>query len=162
VKRPVRDPDPALRRFERDAAIACGAMACAALVLGRGRPDLAAGVVAGGCLMALSYLAIKGGVDVLVGAVSRPGPLAGAADDGAADAPDDGADTQVPGTRARRVALAVKFFTRYALLAVGAYVMLTCFRLHPVGLLAGATSPFVAAVAQVVRMSRAAARREHP
>jgi hypothetical protein len=40
--------------------------------------------------------------------------------------------------------------------------MLTCFRLHPAGLLVGAMSPFVAAAVQVVRMSRAAARREHP
>jgi hypothetical protein len=56
----------------------------------------------------------------------------------------------------------VKFFTRYALLAVGAYVMLACLRVHPVGLLAGATTPFVAAAVLAVRSSRATSRREHP
>jgi hypothetical protein len=62
----------------------------------------------------------------------------------------------------RRALLAVKFFTRYALLAVAAYVMLTRFRLHPVGVLAGATSPFLAALMQVFRMPRVRRPRAHP
>lgn len=141
----ILDRDQALRQFEWDAAVACGAMAAIALAIGRGRPDGAASVLAGGALMALSYWAIKGGVDVVVGVSSRAGlqpcPV-------------------LPPPR--RVWLAVKFFTRYALLAVGAYVMLTCFRLHPVGLLAGAMTPFVAAVVLAVRSSRASSLREHP
>jgi hypothetical protein len=145
------DPDQALRQFERDAAIACGAMAAIALVLGRGRPDGAAGVLAGGALMALSYWAIKGGVDLVVEVAASARLPASARGPGAPALP----------TR-RRVGLAVKFFTRYALLAIGAYVMLTCFRVHPVGLLAGATTPFVAALVQVARSSRAPSRREHP
>jgi hypothetical protein len=40
--------------------------------------------------------------------------------------------------------------------------MLTCFRLHPAGVIAGATTPFVAAAVQVARWSRAPSRREHP
>jgi hypothetical protein len=32
--------------------------------------------------------------------------------------------------------------------------MLTCFRVHPVGLVAGATTPFAAALLQVVRSAR--------
>lgn len=169
MKWPARDPNPALRQFERDAAISCAAMAGAAAIVGKGRPELWAGVVAGGLLMALSYYAIKGGVSLLAGVVSGHAAARSGAVDGEARtesdprAPGGGGGVAPPfWTRSRRVALAVKFFTRYALLAVGAYVMLTCFRLHPVGLLAGATSPFVAALAQVVRMSRAAARREHP
>jgi hypothetical protein len=130
------EPDRALRQFERDAAVACGVMAVAALAAGRGRPDAAAGVLAGGALTGLSYWALKGAVNLVAGLAGRhrqegdrePGLPAG-----------------------KRAVLALKFFSRYALLAVGAYVMLACFRVHPVGLLAGATTPFVAALAQVVR-----------
>ena len=122
--------DRDLRHFERDAIIACGSMATVALVVSRG---VAAplGVLAGGLLMALSYLAVKGGVDALVGPRGG-GPL----------------------TLRQRVLGAVKFLTRYALLAIAAYAMLSCFRLHPIGLVAGAASPFIAAIAQVVRISR--------
>ena len=63
---------------------------------------------------------------------------------------------------ASRAWMALKFFGRYALLAVGAYVMLSCFRVHPVGLLVGATSPFVAAAVYVVRSSVVSSRRGHP
>jgi hypothetical protein len=134
-------------------------MAAIALVVERGRPDGAAGVLSGGALAALSYWAIKGGVDVVlaVAAKATRQTAPGGANEG-------GAERQ-PGpvlTGGRRVWLALKFFTRYALLAVGAYVMLSCFRVHPVGLLAGATTPFVAAAVQVVRSSRASARRKHP
>jgi len=149
------DRDQALRQFEWDAAVACGAMAALALALGRGRPAGAVSVLAGGGLMALSYWAIKGGVDVVVNLVGRHDRD---------KAPDASPEREgVPALPARRrVGLAVKFFTRYALLAVGAYVMLTCFRLHPVGLLAGAMTPFVAAAVLAVRSSRASSYREHP
>ena len=143
------DPDPALRRFERDALIACGVMTAIALAVQRGRPDAAAGVVGGFALTAFSYSALKGAVNLVasLSAAARP----------AGEAP---ADPPLPA--GKRVTLAVKFFTRYALLAVGAYAMLACLRVHPVGLLAGATTPFVAAVVQAVRSSRAPSRREHP
>ena len=148
------DRDPALRQFERDAVIACGVMAAGALIASNGRPDVAAGVVAGGTLTAASYWAIKGAVTLVTGVV---GPAATAED----DAPEKTAGNP-PLSAGNRVMLAVKFFTRYALLAVGAYVMLTWLRVHPVGLLIGATTPFVAAVMQAVRSSRATSRREHP
>jgi hypothetical protein len=182
----VSDTDQALRRFERDAVLACGAMALLALAAERGRPDGAAGVVAGGALAALSYWAIKRGVDALVSASGRPGPPASArgpseeprrspaapagrdgASPSAAEAgggPGDG-PSAAPGpplSAGRRIGLAVTFLTRYALLAVGAYVMLMRFRVHPVGVLAGATTPFVAALVQVVRWSRTTSHREHP
>jgi hypothetical protein len=150
------DPDQGLRQFERDAAVACGAMALIALVVERGRPDGAAGVVAGGALMALSYWAIKGGVDLVVARSNRAGSPALPADSGVAG-PQPRPAAGLP--LRRHIGHAVKFFTRYALLAVGAYVMLACFRVHPVGLLAGATTPFVAALAQVVRSSRAPSHR---
>jgi hypothetical protein len=182
------DADPALRRFERDAVGACLAMAVVAFVAvalardlgGAARAGL--GVVGGGLLMAFSYRAIKGGVDLLVAGIAAPppgSPPAGRrietvertpaggqleAGDGAAGDRQSEPDSSLAAPPAlslgRRAFLVVKFFTRYALLAVAAYVMLTCFRLHPVGLLAGATAPFLAAVVQAARMSRAGGR--HP
>lgn len=131
------EADPALRRFERDAALAClgltvvGAAVVAAVRGVGAAANTAAGVLGGGLLIAVSYRAIKGAADLVAGSGLSPG---------------------------RRAFLAVKFFTRYALLAVAAYVMLTCFRLHPAGVLAGATSPFLAAVMQVGRLSRAGRR----
>jgi hypothetical protein len=134
------EPDRAVRLFERDAAIACLAMAAVALALGRGRPDAAAGVLAGGALAGLSYWALKGAVNLVAALAGRHRPEG---------------DPEPPLPPEKRVLLGVKFFSRYALLAVGAYVMLACFRVHPVGLLAGATTPFVAAIVQVVRAARA-------
>lgn len=132
------EADAALRQFERDAVVACLALALLAggSALAAWGPaagvNAAGGVLCGGLLMTVSYRAIKGAADVV---------------------------TAAPASLGRRALLAVKFFTRYALLAVAAYVMLTCFRLHPAGVLAGATSPFLAAVMQVGRLSRA--RRRH-
>ena len=56
-------------------------------------------------------------------------------------------------TRGRAAAL-VKFVTRHAILAVAAYVMLVRFRLHPIGILVGASSLVAAAAAAMVRSSR--------
>lgn len=52
----------------------------------------------------------------------------------------------------------VKFFTRYGILAVAAYVMLVRFRLHPVGVLVGASSLVVAAAAAAARFVRSPGR----
>jgi hypothetical protein len=141
------DPDRAVRLFERDAAVACIAMAIVALAVGRGRPDGAAGVLAGGALAGLSYWALKGVVGAVVSVAGRGGTQAAAEGGGGAALP-----------AGKRALLAVKFLSRYALLAIGAYVMLTCFRVNPVGLLAGATTPFLAALAQLVRAARSAPR----
>jgi hypothetical protein len=137
------EPDRALRQFERDAAIACLAMAFVALALGRGRPDGAAGVLTGGALTGLSYWSLKGATD---GVASLAGRARAEGEQEAA----------LPARK--RVLLVVKFFSRYALLVVGAYVMLTCFHVDPVGLLAGATTPFAAALVQVVRVARKTSR----
>ncbi len=156
---PASESDRLLRQFERDGVVACLAMAALALAVERGRPDGAAGVLAGGALAAISYLAIKGGVDVVLAAASRATGRTGAG--GATDSGKE-AETGPALTAGRRAWLALKFFGRYALLAVGAYVMLACFRVHPVGLLAGATAPFMAAAVQVMRSSRASSHRGHP
>jgi hypothetical protein len=144
------DRDPSLRLFERDAVVACAVMAAIALAIQRGRPAAAVGVVGGFALAASSYSAIKGAVNLVVSLAGRSPTAPG----------DSSVESPLPA--GRRIALAVKFFTRYALLAVGAYVMLACLGVHPVGLLAGATTPFVAAVVQAVRSSRAPSGREDP
>ena len=64
---------------------------------------------------------------------------------GAADATMD--------SQRRRGAL-VKFVTRHAILAVAAYVMLVRLRLHPIGILVGASSLVLAAAFAAARFSR--------
>jgi hypothetical protein len=128
-----READPMLRRVERDACVICLACAAAGLAVPRGGGGAALGVLGGGALAGASYWAIKSAIDTLV----------------AAAAPPDDAGT---GERRRRIAPAtraaavVKLAGRYALLAFFAYVMIARLRLHPIGLLTGASS-IVAAVA---------------
>ena len=89
-------------------------------------------VLAGGALIGVSYWAIGSGVHALT------------------RANDSGAE------RARRrpsPALTVaKVTLRYALLALLAYVMIARLRLHPIGLLVGASSVVVAASIEAVRL----------
>jgi hypothetical protein len=120
--------DSFLRRLESTAVIACLAMAVIALALSRGRPGPAAGVLGGGLLIAVSYWTIASGVTALGAAtgIARPAP---------------------------RLAWTVtKVVARYALLALLAYVMIARLRLHPLGLLAGASSVVVAASVEAFRL----------
>jgi hypothetical protein len=123
--------DPLLRRVERNAIVACVAMAVAAAVIEPGqRAAAAAGVAAGGALASISYRGIKGGVDVLVGGASGE-------------------------KRGLRVAFGlVKFFTRYAILAAVAYVIMARLRLPPVAVFAGASSIVVAVMFEALRPRR--------
>jgi hypothetical protein len=118
-----------LRRMERGAIIACAAMAAAAWVIARGRVDAPLGVAGGGLLALISYKGIKGGVDALVGALA------------------EGGVTRRQGT----VIGLVKFFTRYAILAVVAYVIMARLRLPPVAVCAGASSLVLAVTFEAVR-----------
>ena len=126
------ESDPLLRRLEWDAVRACGLMALLALAWRRGQPDVALAVVAGGVLAAISYRGIKGGVDALVTTVLER--------EGAA--------------RPARSWALVKFFTRYAILALVAYLVVVRLRLHPIGIVAGASSVVVAAAVEAVRIAR--------
>jgi len=56
----------------------------------------------------------------------------------------------------------VKFFTRYAILAGAAYVMLARLRVSPVGFAVGASWPVVAVAATAARSFFPAGRQEHP
>jgi hypothetical protein len=121
--------DPLLRRTERAAIVACAAMAAAAWVIARGRVDAPLGVAGGGLLVLISYSGIKGGIDALVEGVPE-GAAAG---------------------RQRMAIGLVKFFTRYAILALAAYVIMARLRLSPLAVFAGASSLGVAVAVEAVR-----------
>jgi ATP synthase I chain len=126
------EADPFLRRFERTAILACAAMAMIAFFVTRGGAVWAVAVLAGGALIGVSYWTIGSGVNAL----SR---TRDAAANGAPGAPS------LPLT-------VVKVTVRYALLALLAYVMIARLSLHPIGLLAGASSVVVAASIEAVRL----------
>jgi hypothetical protein len=127
------EPDPLLRRLERTAFVACLVMAAVALVLAGGRPGPALGVVGGWMLIEVAYRSIHGGVTGMIDAFA-------------------GAEPVEPTVRRRRAALAVaRIAGRYALLAILAYVMIARLRLHPLGLMAGASSAVAAAAVEAVR-----------
>jgi hypothetical protein len=123
----VTEPFPALRRVERDAMIACAVMAAVAWAVARGAVDVPSGVLGGGALAWISYRGIKGGIDAVA---------------------YGGADGW---TRRRRALGLVKFFTRYGILAVAAYVIMARLRLPPLAVFAGASSLVVAVAVEAVR-----------
>jgi len=158
-----------LRRFERDLLLAWGGLTASAFAVTGGRLDVAVGVAAGGALMGVSYLGIKGGADLLVAAIG-PGTsrddiqrTAGTPQTASGEQVElsEGAEGKERARRARArrrvvVVAALKFLGRFALLALLAYGMLAHLRLHPVGILVGASAPVVAAAAQLRRLRRAA------
>jgi hypothetical protein len=138
------DADALLRRVQWTAIIVCGVFAAAALALAQGRIRPAVAVVAGGLLAGISYRLILSGAGALVDVLvpGTRGPDAG-------DAEGSGA----PSRRRPAVGAAVvKLAGRYALLALLAYVMIARLRLHPLGLLAGASSVVAAAAVEAARL----------
>ena len=115
-----------LRRLGRTAAVVCVGMAVGTLAVAGGRA--AAGVLGGGLLIGISLYALSGATEALATLIAG------------------GHDT-------RRIAAAVvlKLVLRYALLGFLAYVMIARLRLHPVGLLAGASSVAAAAFVEAAR-----------
>ena len=97
--------------------------------------------MAGGALAAVSFLAIKSSIDAVLGLM--PQTETGLSPDQRSPAPDQ---------RRRAAAGAVgKMAGRYALLAVLAYVMIARLRLHPIGLVVGASSLVAAATVEAAR-----------
>lgn len=131
--------DPLLARLERDALVVAGLLTVAAAALWPERPGRALGVMGGIALITVSYRGIRAGVDGLWAAAPAP-----------AD-PSDG----LPSAPPRHRAGFVKFFTRHAILGVGAYVMMARFEFDPMAMLAGVTAPAVAATVEFVRTVRA-------
>jgi hypothetical protein len=123
--------DAMLRRDERTAMACCGAMAVAALAIAKGSPGPAIAVLAGGLLIGLSYWSIKSGTSNLLDAAAGRGGDTG---------------------RAPRARIAFQLAGRYALLGFVAYVMIVRLRLHPLGLLAGASSIVAAVTVEAVRV----------
>jgi len=123
-----------LRRLEWTSIAACVVMALASWIVAGGAIAWPLGVMAGGALVAISYRGIKGGIDAVVGVVDRgPGGTAG--------------------PKVSRISVAiglVKFFTRYAILAAAAYVILARLRLPPVAVFVGASSLVVAVMFEAV------------
>lgn len=116
-----------LDRIVRNTAFSCVVIAALAAAWTRGaRAPL--GVLGGGVLIGLSYWAIRGTVDALIALRS-------------------GSETPAksPGFQL------VKFFTRHAMLALAAYVMMVRLHLDPVGLLAGVSSLAVGVAVEVLR-----------
>jgi hypothetical protein len=131
------EPDALLRRVERTAIVLCGAMAAGAVILWHGSPSLAVAVLAGGLLAGVSYWLIKAGVSGVLNTTLSPQETA---------TPQDSA------SRAPRWRIALQLAGRYALLALLAYVMIARLRLHPLGLLAGASSIVAAVTVEAVRV----------
>jgi hypothetical protein len=132
--------DVFLRRLERTAIVVCLTMAGVALVIARGRPGPAIAVLAGGLLIGVSYWTIGLGVHAFADAfLPAPG-------DAAPSAPEKATPAPRMGWTVSRVLL------RYALLALLAYVMIARLRLHPIGLLAGASSVAAAASIEAGRL----------
>ena len=122
--------DPFLRRIERSAIAICLLMAVAALFIAGGRPGPALGVLGGGLLIAVSYRTIGSGVTALV---------------------EYAAGQEGGSGRPALASTMAKVAGRYALLALLAYVMIARLRLHPLGLLAGASSVVAAAGVEALR-----------
>jgi hypothetical protein len=128
----MAEADPFLWRIERTSVVACGAMAAVAWAIGRGRIEMPLAVFGGGLLAAISYRGIKAGID----AVSSAG---------------------AGGRRGVGTAVGlVKFFTRYAILAAAAYVIMARLALPPVAVIAGASSLVVAVAIEAFRPRRTA------
>lgn len=119
--------DPLVARVGRTALIIGVVSAALAFVLAG--PRVALGVLGGGVLIAVSAVTIGSGL----GALLSP---AGAA----------------PGGRARHGKTLAKLAFRYALLGFLAYVMIARLRLHPIGLMVGATSIVAAVAIEAVRL----------
>jgi hypothetical protein len=125
--------DALLDRLQRTAAICCIAMAGAALIVTR---DwwAALSVIGGGLLVGISFLSIRGGIEAL----APRDPSGQGAEEERATLPTVGR-------------ILVKVIVRYALLALLAYVMIARLRLHPLGLIAGASSVVAAAAVEAGR-----------
>jgi hypothetical protein len=147
-----------LGRLQRDTLIVGAIAAAVALAIWPEQPRHAAGVIAGVLLVAVSYAGIRAGVDGLVrhdaGARSEAMHPAGEPTVPAGDHREKTRQERAP-------AGFVKFFTRHAILAAGAYVMIARFELHPVAMLAGVTAPAVAAGIEFVRIVRARGTGSH-
>ena len=130
--------DRTLRSVERNAFLICAAMTVGACFVPP-RPAVALGVVGGGVLVGVSYWSLKSGVTALVDVLAGAGTGAGASGEPAPPRANMGREI-------------VKLTLRYALLGLLAYVMIARLRLHPWGLLAGASSVVAVVSVEALRL----------
>jgi hypothetical protein len=119
--------DPLVRTIGRLSIVICVVFAAAAAVGFGWR--MALGVLGGGLLIGISFYTIGSGVSAIVAAASG-------------------------GEAAKKTAVRslAKLVVRYALLGFLAYVMIARLRLHPIGLLVGASSVAAAAFVEAGRL----------
>ena len=130
--------DTTLRSVERNAFFICAAMTVVAGFVPP-RPGVALGVLGGGLLVGVSYWSLKSSVTALVDVLAGVGKGAGTA-----------VGPARPRANMRREI--VKLTLRYALLGLLAYVMIARLRLHPWGLLAGASSVVAGVALEAARL----------
>ena len=130
--------DGTLRSVERNAFFICAAMTLAACFVPP-RPAVALGVLGGGLLVGVSYWSLKSSVTALVDVLAGAGK-------------SEGAPAESARRRANMRREIVKLSLRYALLGLLAYVMIARLRLHPWGLLAGASSVVAGVSLEAVRL----------
>ena len=126
------ESDSTLRNVERNALVIATVMTLAALLV-RPRPQFAVAVAAGALLVGVSYWTLKRGVGAMAEMLVRT--------------PEGAAKPR--GNAGREL---WKLVLRYALLALLAYVMIARLRLHPWGLLAGASSVVAGVSLEAVRL----------
>jgi len=127
-----------IERIARGTAVACIVIAMLFAIATR---TLAAplGVLGGGVLIGLSFWAIRGAVDALIS--HHPGLPRRSGED---------AKAGETGGKSAGFSL-VKFFTRHAIVALAAYVMMVRLHLEPVGMLAGVSSLGIAVAIESFR-----------
>ena len=147
-----------VERIARTAAVVCVVLATAA-AMWTGGVLAPLGVLGGGVLIGLSYWAIKGAVDALTPQAAPPEAVPPQAAPPEAVPPEAVAPEAVPPEagqekkrgRKRAGFHLVKIFTRHAMLALAAYVMMVRLHLDPVGLLVGVSSLGIAVAVEVLR-----------
>ncbi len=140
----ARSTDALLRRLERTSAIFVAVAALGGTVLGG--LDWGGGILGGGLLAGISYWAIRSSVDALVHTMGGSASRAAGADAHA------GIEGEPPAAAKPSTARAVLVLIgRHALLGLVAYVIIVRLRLHPVGVLTGASAVVVAAAREAIR-----------
>lgn len=144
--------DPLMKRLEIGALVWCVAVTALAW-LATGNTPLAIGVLGGGLLAGVSFLAIKTSVEALLAFLPASPAAAVATADAVASADGDGvaAESDRPSAGAAGRAV-LKLVGRYALLGLMAYAMIARLRLHPIGLLIGASSLVASASFEAFRV----------
>jgi len=127
-----------IERIARGTAVACVVIAVVSAIWARNF-SAPLGVLGGGLLIGLSFWAIRGAVDALI--AQRPGLPRRS---------DEDAKAGEAGGKSAGFSL-VKFFTRHAIVALAAYVMMVRLHLEPVGMLAGVSSLGVAVAIESFR-----------